>query len=296
MNDKQAPAAQATYGIPILSPLLHHLAMPVVVFWRYRFGFSYLGRKRIFYSCIWACMLLSYIVWHTPSLKDHYGSLSAFLCLSSALYLLHLVSSFGDEIRKSGKHDQYSGDSHLLRFGNNSRLEADDRKKLFVRFSIEPALTLVAGILLNLTVAGRSLGRFLIFAGLCLFLKEGINAWLTLRRGKRHTDLASDIVDEYPQPESQPPPSGNSTRKPKANRQRSISRETGATQEERKHAQTLRLLPPYTLAAAIENYRLLIKEAHPDYHGGDPNATAMTQDLNEAMEYFRIRLNTNRTR
>ncbi|MES2659496.1 MAG: hypothetical protein V4689_12835 [Verrucomicrobiota bacterium] len=286
MIDKQAPPTPATYAIPVLSSLLHHLAMPVVVFWRYHFGFSYLRQKKIFYSCIWASFLLTYVVWHSD-LKDRYGSLAVFFCLSSALYLFHLSSSFRDEIRKSGKHDQYSGDSHLLRFRNNSRLDTDDRKKLFVHFAIEPALTVIAGILLSLTDEGRSLGSFLIFSGLCLFLKEGINAWLTLRRGKRHTDLAHDIVDEYPQAESQPLPSGTTTRQPKASRRSDVPRETAINQEERKHAETLRLLPPYTLVAAVENYRVLIKEAHPDFHGGDPEATAMAQNLNEAMEYFR---------
>ncbi len=286
MKDKQAPTASATYSIPLLSPLLHHLAMPVIVFWRYHFGFSYLGRKRIFLASIWACMLLTYIVWNTPDLKDKYGSLAVFFCMSSALYLFHLVSSFRGELSKSGKHDQYSGDSHLSRLW----IVFLARKKHLIHCAVEPIFTCIIGIILTQTKASQALGKFLIFVAVCLLVKESLNAWLTLRRGKRHSDLTSDITEEYPEANSEVPPIGTTTRRPKTKRQRDVSELLTIDPEEWKHAQTLRLMPPYTLAAALENYRILIKQAHPDLHSGNTDATAHTQNLNEAMEYFRQRL------
>ncbi len=84
---------------------------------------------------------------------------------------------------------------------------------------------------------------------------------------------------------SEEPP--KATRKAKVKRQRAGMTPAEEMLQERHHAEVLRLLPPYTLHQAEDNYRALIKLDHPDANDGSEVSTLRTAKLNEAVEYFR---------
>jgi hypothetical protein len=54
-----------------------------------------------------------------------------------------------------------------------------------------------------------------------------------------------------------------------------------------RYAEVLRLMPPYSLEQAEQNYRHLIKSVHPDPNNAEAGTTEKAATLNEAIEYFR---------
>lgn len=58
---------------------------------------------------------------------------------------------------------------------------------------------------------------------------------------------------------------------------------------ERRFAQVLRLMPPFTLEEAERNYRKLVKEHHPDTADGGAENGAAAAELHQAIAWFRAR-------
>lgn len=283
MKDKQARATTPAHEIPIISQLLHFVSMPVIVFWRAGFGYSYLRPKSVFLASSFACFVAAYIVHNEASLAARFGAVSKFLAISSALYLLHLIRSLWLESRFEAKHDQYSGTSHLVRVFSTS---GDDAKRIgMFKTIVEPIITLVIGLVIQKTFS-HNLGSLLFWIGLAFFLKELIRSWLTLRRRKRQSDNIEDAEENAPSISDDKRPA-TSNRKPRRNRQRTALPENSLVETQRRYAEILRLLPPYTIENAEKNFRMLIKEVHPDTHGSSDEATRRTRDLTEALDYFR---------
>lgn len=283
MKDKQVNASPAPHAIPIISPVLHFLAMPVLVFWRHSFGHSYLRPKSVFLASAFASLLLSFIVFNEPFLKTAFATVAAFSVLVSVLYVIHLILSVRSQVSKTADHDNYSGTSYLLTFWSKPQRIHQER---FVHMIAEPALSAILGALAVVTGFGW-LGWLLILAGAALAMKEAINGWLNLRRKKGIEDNIEDVEDDMPEVE-QPyiPPASAGTRKQRQPRERGGKRDA----DEQRFADRLQLVPPYTLDAANASYRQLIKDVHPDRHSEDPAANELARELNEAVEYFRARL------
>jgi hypothetical protein len=219
MNDKQIPSAPSATGIPIISPVLHFFAMPALVFWRHGFGYAFLRPKSVFLSVSVASFLSCFVIWHEPSLKPELGSAAAFTAAVSALYLLHLWHTFRSQILRSAAHDRYSGTPYLLAFWPGQQRENQQR---FIRMVAEPALTLVIAVAVSHVGGCGCLALILMVAAVALALKEAINGWLTLRRGKIVEDGLSDVKDNMPaQPgnSSPPPQPGAKRRRLKRDRQ-----------------------------------------------------------------------------
>lgn len=210
--DTQVETAPDLKGWPVISPTLHVLSMPALVFLRYGFGYSYLRPKLIFLALTWGSFLLSYIVWKTPSRHYTFGALAIFLSLVSTLYLVHLTWSLIKEWRSKGKHDRFSGRSHLLNLLPGIR--EDSPAKTWVYLLAEPALVILAGLIAGRWIA-EYLGLVLIGAGISLFFKEALNAWLTTRHKKRRKDNLIDAGDSVEDPAEAKGPV-KSTRKPKS--------------------------------------------------------------------------------
>lgn len=189
MRDKQASAEVLSGGIPVISPVLHFLAMPVLVFWRRGFGYAFLSPKSVFLSTIFAVGILSYIVWHEPAIKARYASLTIFAMAASALYLIHLACSIARQVGKDAEHDQFSGASNLLLF-----LPAPRRASVeaVLHRLLEPGLTMLAGF----WFINPPLGNFLFISGASLAVKESINAWLTIRTKKRLKDSLDETEEK----------------------------------------------------------------------------------------------------
>lgn len=281
-KDKQPESIPAAYQIPVISPVLHCLSMPVIVFLRTSFGYSYLRPKSVLIALSVACLASAYIVNNEPRLLPDYGWLTRFLGLASILYLLHLMICAGMDLASKGEHDQYSGTPHVLRLLPHAK--RTNGAHLIAKLFIEPTTVVISGIAIRSLLDTR-LGSLIVYLGVALFLKELIGAWLTLRQQKRIDDLLDDAQDKAPRPPE--PKFAGSTRKKKKSRPRVHAEPSSLETAESRHAEVLRLMPPYTLEAAEANFRILIKEAHPDT-GGDPTeAEIRTRELTEALEYFR---------
>lgn len=187
MKDKPLAPQTPSGCIPLISPLLHCVAMPVLVFLRHSFGYNYLRPKKIFLASVIVTGGFAFAVWHDPALKALFP-LAAFAALASALYLAHLVSGIIRLTRGDAEHDQYSGTSFLLAFVPPSR-----RRKCegFIHCVGEPLLTSGMGYLVP-----HPLGKTLVMCGIALGMKEVIRAWLSLRFDKALSDNLADAKDK----------------------------------------------------------------------------------------------------
>lgn len=289
MKDKQAKVAAPASQIPVISPVLHFLSMPVVVFWRSHFGYSYLRPKSVFLASVVACAVFWTIVRGSPSLA-RFETLSRFFALASVLYLFHLLVSLWRESRSKASHDQYSGTSHLLRFLPQETVARNPKVALRVQWLLEPTLTWLAGLVLS-TRSEPVLGEVLCWMGAGLFLKESIRVWLAVRRKKRQADVLDDAEEATtPSVPASTPAPARSSRKPRTRRPRSTEADSEMDSRRHRFMEILRLLPPYSLEDAERNFRILIKEAHPDQAGESSEAGLRTRELTEAIEYFRAKL------
>ncbi|MBK8091542.1 MAG: J domain-containing protein [Verrucomicrobiaceae bacterium] len=80
-------------------------------------------------------------------------------------------------------------------------------------------------------------------------------------------------------------PSGKG-RKPREKRQRANGA-GGQGDDEKRFAEVLRLMPPYSLQQAEQNYRALMKTCHPDPNDESVENNQRAAELNDAIEFFR---------
>lgn len=199
MKDNQAKNDATLSGVPLLSPLLHCIAIPIVVFLRFNFGYAYLGPKFIFLPVIFTGSAASLLAWQFSSLQDNVRGLIGFHIAASALYLVHLAIAHGSIWARSSEHCQFSGSSYLLAL---SPAKSRNDFEPWAHRVIEPLIVGVGAALI-----GESLGAFLMIAAISLLMKEWINAWYTLRQQKAAEDA---IIDA----ETRMDPHRNEERKP----------------------------------------------------------------------------------
>lgn len=274
MRDKQATASLPSGRIPVISPVLHCLSMPVLVFLRRKFGYAYLSPKSIFFASIFANCLFSYMVWNDPALKPGYLALAAFGLSASVLYLFHVFACIGDEVGRGSEHDQFSGSSRMLAIFPSER-----RGKLegWVHGAVEPVFTMLLGAFFWADI----LGKFIIVSGLALGCKELIRYWLALRGEKRVSDSMNDAKDiSKINPSAAAPLLPTSGRTEQELYTRHYDKDLD---DEARYAEILRMLPPYTVADAETNASRLISIVDPDTSG----SKEQTRRINEALEYFR---------
>ena len=291
MKDRQIQSTGAQPSVPLLSPILHWLAMPAILSLRSRFGFSFLSPKVVFLAFVWAQILFSIYAWIEQGAWIKYWAVAGFGLGAAALYLLHLLLAFSREVGRQGKHDFYSGTSHLLRLPGFSQLRGNPRSELIVHLWIEPFLVLTAAAMLRAFFAEHRLSTWLLLVAAALWLKEFINFWYGIRSEKKHEDIIEDAEEKMPgSGAAEVPLPAAGTRKPRAKRPPQRAEDDQAARAlEFRFAEVLRLMPPYSLEQAEQNYRHLIKTVHPDPNNADKGATEKTATLNEAIEYFRQR-------
>lgn len=288
MKDRQIQSTGAQPSIPILSPILHWLAMPAIVFLRSRFGFSFLSPKSVFLAFVWAHLLFSIYAWIEQGVWLKYWAVASFGLGATALYLLHLMLAFSREVGGQGKHDFYSGTSHLLRLPGFSQLRGNPRSELMVHLWIEPFLALTAAAMLRAFFAEHRLSTWLVVVAVAMWLKEFINFWYGIRSEKKHEDIIEDAEEKMPGSSSaEVPLPAAGTRKPRAKRAPNASTDTDEMAKEQRYAELLRLMPPSSLEQAEQNYRHLIKAVHPDPNNAAEGTNEKSAILNEAIEYFR---------
>ncbi|MGC3992050.1 MAG: hypothetical protein QM796_20625 [Chthoniobacteraceae bacterium] len=275
MKDRQSPYSGTQPGVPILSPILHCLAMPVIVYLRRDFGFAYLSPKSVFFALIWLALLFFIYICYEPSVWPRYGFLGVFAFVASLLYLFHLITAFSRELKQQGKHDYFSGTSYFARL-------PFVKSELTAHLWAEPAVTCFIAIL-----AGQ---RWLLWTGVGLWLKEFINYWYVLRRQKKGGDALEDVADNLDHQRRDVPPPATPSISGRTDRRARKRIDTDPEEEiERSHAERLKLIAPYTLDEAETNFRKLIMGAHPD-HNPSPESSEQADELMQAVEYFRKKL------
>lgn len=302
MKDRQAEASGQLNGIPFISPCLHCVAMTAIVFLRSSFGIIYLEPKAIFGAFCLLTGYFTFMVWYEPYLWENFWFFAHYFVAACLLYLGHLAIAIFRQTDKSAEHDQFSGTSHLLRLlpatASNGKGHSPPVEQA-THLWLEPTSVFVVALALKV-VGEYYLSLWLFFTAACFWLKELINYWLEIRRKKREKDMLYDVEDSIHTDQSAAPPHVAATtvaadggRKERVKRGRGNVLSPEEKLQEERFAKVLRLMPPYSLEKAEENYRSLIKTVHADLAGESTENHSETQALTEAIAYFRRNLRQN---
>jgi hypothetical protein len=275
--------------IPILSPALHCVAMTTLVYLRTSFGYVFLRPKSIFFAFSWAFVLAFIMACNEPAIWTEYRALAVFGAGAVALYWIHFSITFFHEWRKTAEPDQYPGTSHatlLLRlFGLPSPSAG------LLHFWLEPAAVLAVSAALRVAAGERHLSAWLAFVALCMFAREAVNYWTSIRKEKGVGETLRKVQEQSEtlsgdRPVAEPP---KATRTEPVKMKRNTAHAEEAAREAR-FAKLLRLRAPYSLEKAEENYKTLIQLDHPDANDNSPESNTAAAELNEAVAFFRDRL------
>jgi len=222
MKDRQSDVSGQQAHIPFISPLLHWLAMPGVVCLRSSFGYLYLRPKSVFLACSFTLTVFFVIAWNEPAIWESFAIPLTFAFAASCLYVLHLAAAVITQASKTAEHDTYSGRSHLMRAALIFSPEANERFEMHLHIWLEPAILLIAAIIVKFWSGQAMLPVWLAVIALSLSAKEIRNYWSEIRKQKRKTDMLGDTEDDAEdlsdRPEVEAP---KATRKPKQKHTRS---------------------------------------------------------------------------
>lgn len=285
MKDRQVITQGTPHSIPIISPLLHWLAMPAIVFLRSSFGYSFLSPKSVFLAFSWAALLFVIYTGIEPGAWRSNWALASFAGMASLLYILHLATAFARETQRKGKHDFYSGTSHLLRLPGFNQNRGNASFETMLHLWGEPLALFIAATALRGFLGEQRLSFWLVVVAAALWLKEFVNYWYSLRSEKKHEDIIEDAEEKM----RAGPIAGQSPLPSAAGRKSRIKRPAGNSDQtsEGRFAELLRLMPPYSLEQAEANYRALMLRQHPDANNATAESSVKAAELNEAIEYFR---------
>jgi len=276
MKDRQIRNQGPQPGIPVISPVLHCLSMPAIVYLRSSFGFAYLSPKSVFIAFAWAMILFAVYAWQEPGQWQQFGGVVVFGVGAVILYSGHLLKAFVWEIRHKGEHDFFSGRSHFSRLpivGKSNSTET------IIRLWIEPFIVCAFALF------GGS--RWLLAIGGALWFKEFINFWYNLRQGKKQEDVFDDATESLGRKSDSPTSTMPMATGRKERQHRARISHATSEHDERRHAERLCLMPPYTLKQAEANHRLLVGQVHPDLNQSSDESNQQTAPLDEALNYFR---------
>ena len=188
MIDRQARPEDTSGHLPFISPLLHGIAMTGVVFLRSSLGIVYLRSKSVFLAFSYAQLAFTVYAVLEPGVFPHYRGEVVFGTAATLLYLTHLLAAVIRETQTKDKHDQYSGNSHMLRFMRNH----SDSTEMWVHIAWEPGLILIVAFTLKFFTNCHGVSNWLVLVAVALAGKETINYWSALRRDKRVGDMRDD--------------------------------------------------------------------------------------------------------
>ena len=177
--------------IPVLSPVLHCIAMTALVYLRSSFGLTLFRPRSIFFAFSFAVGVLDYIAWNEPDIWREYRAACIFSAGAVTLYWLHFGITFFRELYRKSERDDYSGTSHALRLLRMLGFSGP-KAEMNLHLWIEPGIVLLAAVTLRVVLRERHLSTWLILVAPCMTLKEGLNYWTEIRRGK----IAKDLNEE----------------------------------------------------------------------------------------------------
>ena len=272
--------------IPVLSPVLHCIAMTALVWLRSSFGLTLFRPRSIFFAFSFAVVVLGDIAWNEPDIWREYRAACIFSAGAVALYWIHFGITFFRELYRQSERDDYSGTSHAFRLLRSVGFSGSTTE-MNLHLWIEPGIVLVAAVALRVVLGERHLSAWLLFVAPCMVLKEGLNYWTEIRRGK----IAKDINEEAEERGAELDGGKASTEAPHAARvsAQAMKRTVVLSAEEERalrFAAILGISEPYDLDEAEANYRERIQRVHPDTHDNSPESHRQSADLNEAVEFF----------
>ena len=292
MKDRQVDQSPPQMRIPFISAALHCVSMTVIVLLRSSFGFSYLRPKSVFFAFSWAFVLFSIYAWYEKPVLAEYRIMCLYGLSAIAFYWVHFLIAFFRELYSEGTHDNVSGTPHTIRL---LRMLGRTPTPLFEKnwhIWAEPLFVLFGGLTLRFVFGEQHLSTWLVVVAPCLSFKEALNYWFQLRQRKRHRDSrddAEDIFDDVPTGPAVEAP--KAVGKAKVKRARASGNSAADEIKDRHFEKVLRLIAPYTLDDAEQNYRKLIKQHHPDpKQEVDPENSAVSAELNDAIAHFRVKL------
>jgi len=284
MKDRQVEHDEGKSRIPVVSSVLHCVSMTVLVFLRHGFGYVYLRPKSVFFAFSWAFVLFSIYAYVEPHVWQKFAWVCIYGLVAVLLYWVHFGVAFAQQVTGHAQHDHFSGNSNILRVARVFGVHPTRAAEMNTHLWVEPGIIIASSAVLRIGFGQAGLSRWLFLAGCCLLVKELLNYWSQLRQRKRLGDRFGDAGDiSAPMPDSG---AGDlkATRQPRKRRQpASIGGESEA-ERERKYAEMLRLMPPYSMKQAEANYRQLMREAKTQ------DDQARQRCLNEAMAFFRVRM------
>jgi hypothetical protein len=284
MKDRQTTTAAAQASVPLLSPVLHWLAMPALVYLRSGFGYSFLRPKLIFIVSAYGSALFTIYAYLGKGAWERYWAVACYVAGASSLYLFHFIYCVLREARSKAEHDAYAGTSHLFRIPSFAK--SSNNEGLITKLYLwgEPLLVLFVATTLRVMLNEQRLSIWLLLVVGAMWGKALINYWYGIRSAKRREDIMEDAQEGMPEQsgyQDTPLPSAGG-RKPKSQRPPNVAAVPSA--KELRYAEILRLMPPYDLEQAEKNYRALSETHQP--HSGTAT-TEKSAQLIEALEYFR---------
>jgi hypothetical protein len=284
MKDRQISRKSEGGSIPVVSPMLHLMSMPVLVVLRYQFGYLFLRPKSIFLSLIWATALYCVYSYYEPGRWKANALVSVFAVSASLAYLFHFAVSVYSQMGKA-PHDQFAGRSVFEFLGLH-------RRQISLWF--EPILITLLALLLKLGAPANSLSTYLFLAAISLFAKESINRWFELRKVKQQTDAIDDTEEtmgRVAEGREAVPLDARTvnlpSRKPRQNRSRNCKSSSDVEMGVEQCASVLRMIPPYSLEQAESNFQSLVREFHPDEVQQDAVSNEGLRKLTIARDFFR---------
>ena len=283
--DRPAPGK-----IPVVSPVLHCVAMTALVYLRSSFGLALFRPRSIFFAFSFAVAVLDYIAWNEPDIWHAYRAACIFSAGAVALYWIHFGITFLCELYSSSENDDYSGASHAFRVLRSLGFSSPVAE-MNVHLWIEPATVLLVAAVLRLAFNEQHLSAWLVIVTPCMVCKECLNYWTEIRRKKIAVVIKKDAE------ELDKELGGNQTapEAPQAARvgEQTMKRTVVLSEEEERalrFAAVLGITEPYDLEEVEANYRERIQTTHPDTHSNSPESHRHSTDLGEALEFFRKKL------
>ena len=196
MKDKQIAPVSVEPHVVLLSPVLHCVSMTALVFLRSSFGYAFLRPKSFFFAASWAFVLYAAYAWIDSATWYGHQPLLWFGVAAVFLYWFHFSVTVSREWRATGRHDNDSGTSHGMFFLRSFGRSLSSKLERRICLWMEPGG--VFCVALSLRVGGeRFLSAWLLFTAGCMWVKEILNRWFSIRRHKRGKNLGEDCSDEF---------------------------------------------------------------------------------------------------
>jgi len=195
MRDRQIGRPAEISEIPVLSVLLHCVAMPGNVYLRSNFGYIFFRPKSIFFACSWAFALFCIYAWCEPGVWPRYRAVCSFGAGAAALYLLHLFRAIFQQYRGTALYDFDAGTSHLQRPLKFFKIRATHAVETLFHLWIDPGVVLIGAVVARYWYADYHLSLVLKYVALAMWLKELINHWTYIRQRKIQQDAFEDARD-----------------------------------------------------------------------------------------------------